>query len=302
MSDMTLRARFKKSTFGENLFDILDILLMLVFVVIILYPILNLFATSVSDDGPILRGEVTFYPKGFDLEGYKLIMTNPHILRSFWNSIVVSLTGCVCSLLTTSLAAYPLAFSDFYGKKVYNMMVLITMWFSGGIIPTYMVVRTLGLIDKLPVLVLVPLIGAYNVIILSSFFRSIPASLHESAVLDGANDFTVLFRIVLPLSKPALATVALWIIVRHWNDFMSPLMYLTDFNKYTMQLVLRDIVLTSSSSMYDLMAQTSEGGVAAISEQLKSAVLTFSMVPMLILYPFLQKYFTKGIMIGAVKG
>lgn len=294
--------RFRRGSIGENLFDILNLLLMIVLALIILYPLLNLMATSVSDDGPILRGEVTFYPKGFDLEGYKMIAGNQHILRSFGNSILVALVGCVCSLFFTCLASYPLVFSDFYGKKIYNMMILITMWFSGGIIPTYMVVRSLGLIDKLPVLVIVPLIGAYNVIVLSSFFRSIPFSLYESAIIDGANDFTILFRIVIPLSKAALATISLWVIVMHWNDFMSPLMYLTDFKKFTMQLVLRDIVLTSSTAMYELMSQTSEGGVAAISEQLKSAVLTFSMVPMLLLYPFLQKYFTKGIMIGAVKG
>ena len=183
-------------------------------------------------------------------------------------------------------------------------MIMFTMWFSAGMIPSFMVVKTLGLVNNLASLVIVSLISAYNTIILRNYYESIPASLVESAYLDGANDFGVLAKIITPMAKPALAIIALWSVVGHWNDFFAPLIYINDTKKYTLQLVLRDIVLEASGTeLYGMSTTTVEGSShSAISEQTKNAVVFLAMVPMLVIYPFLQKYFVKGMMIGAVKG
>ncbi len=197
----------------------------------------------------------------------------------------------------TCLAAYPLAFGKFIGKRFITMLILLTMWFSGGMIPLYMVINKLRLVDNLFSLILVPLVTAYHVVILRSFFTSIPASLIESARIDGANDFTILVQVVIPLSKAALATIGLWIIVGRWNEFMNPILFLKDYRKYTMQIVLRDIVLASSAAQYDIVDESK-----ALAEQVRNATIVVTMIPVLVIYPFLQRFFVKGVMLGAVKG
>lgn len=206
--------------------------------------------------------------------------------------------------MLTSFAAYPLAYVNFYGKKLISFLIMFTMWFSAGMIPTFMVVRNLGLINNLFSLICVSLVSAYNTIILRNYYESIPSALVESGYLDGANDFQVLIHIVTPMAKPALAIIMLWSIVGHWNDFFSPLIYLNDTKKYTLQLVLRDIVLEASGTeLYGITTTTAEGSShSAISEQTRNAVVFLAMLPMLVIYPFLQKYFVTGMMIGAVKG
>lgn len=219
------------------------------------------------------------------------------------NSAFVALVGCILSVIAISIAAYPLAYGDFTGKKAYTLFLLFTMWFSGGIIPTFMTIRWLGLLNSLWSLIINGLVTAYYVIIVRNFFDSIPFSVIESAQIDGANDYIILFSLIIPLAKPVLATVALWIIVDHWNDYLNPLIFLSAREKYTLQLVLKDIVLESESSMYGLSAaMTTDNGVAAISQQTRNAVLVVSMIPMIIVYPFLQRYFVSGIMLGAIKG
>lgn len=301
-------ATVRKKTINEQVFDVANLVFMCLFLVVILYPVLNMISISLSDDYFVLTNNVTFYPRGFDSDAYMQIMTNQSLIRSFGNTVFVAVVTCILSLVLESLAAYPLAFSDFAGKKVYTTLLIFTMWFSGGMIPSFLVIKNLGLLDSLWSLVLSSLLSAYNVIILRAFFESIPISLVESAKIDGAHEFTILGRIICPLSKPALALIALWVIVAQWNSFVTPLIYLNDIKKYTLQLVLRDIVLMSGSDLHGLNTMTSStttGGdtssYSAISEQMKNAVIFVSMLPMLVLYPFLQKYFVKGIMLGAVK-
>ncbi len=294
---------YMKPTLMERVFDGANILLFVLLTLMFLYPFLNLAAISFSADGPVLRGEVTFFPKGFDLDAYDMVFENKILWRSFGNSVFVAGVGCAFSLLVMSVAAYPMAFCKFHGKKFYTFAILLTMWFNGGLIPTYMVVRELHLINSLWSLIVTSLLSAYYIIIIRSYFVSIPISLIESAKIDGANDFWVLLHVVLPLSKPVMATVALWVVVGHWNSYFYPLMFLTKMNLYTLQMVLKDIVLQASTAMYDMSAASGiDGGVAAISEQVRNAVLVVSMLPMLVLYPFLQKYFVSGVMLGAVKG
>ena len=293
-----------KRTVSQKCFTVFNTLFMIIFMILILYPVLNILAISLSEDTAVLTGSVTFYPMGLDLSAYEKAFTNRLLLSSYMNTVLVSVTGCIFTLIFTSMAAYPLAFCDFYGKKVVSFMIMFTMWFSAGMIPSFMVVKTLGLVNNLASLVIVSLISAYNTIILRNYYESIPASLVESAYLDGANDFGVLAKIITPMAKPALAIIALWSVVGHWNDFFAPLIYINDTKKYTLQLVLRDIVLEASGTeLYGMSTTTVEGSShSAISEQTKNAVVFLAMVPMLVIYPFLQKYFVKGMMIGAVKG
>jgi putative aldouronate transport system permease protein len=288
---------------GEKTFAVVNMCLMLFLTLAFLYPLLNMAAISLSSDVPVLRSEVTVYPIEFTTAPYSKIIANAMMWRSIFNSLFVAFAGCALSLIMVSIAAYPLAFADFWGKKVYTMLIIFTMWFQGGIIPTFMTIRSLGLHNSLWSLIVNGLLTAYYVVIARSYFQSIPVSLVESARIDGANDYRILFRIIIPLSKPALATIALWIIVGHWNDYLNPLIFLADRNKYTLQLVLKEIVLNSDSSLYGLSAAASSNftGVADLGPQVRNAALVISMIPMIIFYPFVQRYFVSGIMLGAVK-
>ena len=292
-----------KNSKGEKVFDIFNIILMCVLGIAFIYPVLNVLAISLSGSSPILRGEVTFFPRQLNLGGYRDVFTNKYIWMSYANSIFVAGGGCVLGLIMISLAAYPMAFGDFYGKKIYNYMILFTMWFGGGLIPTYLVMSKLNLVGSHWALIFNFLAPAYYIIVLRSFFVGIPESLIESAKLDGANDLICMIKIVLPLSKPVLATIALWIIVAHWNNFLGPLMYLNDKSKYTLQVILNDIVLQASGALYEISDAVQSGdGVMVVPQQVQNAVIFVSMVPMLIIYPFVQKYFVKGVMIGSIKG
>jgi putative aldouronate transport system permease protein len=288
---------------GERAFAAVNYGIMGLLLASFLYPLLNMAAISLSGDVPVLRSEVTFYPIAFTLAPYRKIIANVLLWRSIFNTIFVAFAGCALSLVMISLAAYPLAFADFYGKKLYTALIIFTMWFSGGIIPTFMTIRNLGLHNSLWSLIVNGLLTGYYVVIARSYFQSIPLSLVESARIDGANDYGILFRIIIPLSKPVLATIALWVIVGHWNDYLQPLIFISGRNRYTLQLVLKEIVLNSESSLYGLSAAASSNyeGVADLGPQVRNAALVVSMIPMIIFYPFVQRYFVSGIMLGAVK-
>jgi putative aldouronate transport system permease protein len=291
-------------TTTEKLFSGINIVIMTLLIVMFLYPIINMAAISMSGDVAVLRAEVTVFPIGFNTQAYNKIIANAMLWRSILNSLFVAFVGCGLSLVMVSVAAYPLAFADFYGKKLYTVLILFTMWFSGGIIPTFMTVRNLGLIDSLWALIVNSLLSAYHVIIARSYFQSIPKSMVESARIDGANDYGILFKIIMPLSKPVLATIALWIIVGHWNDYLNPLIFLSSRDNYTLQLVLKEIVLYSESSLYGLSAAVTGGSGGSVSDlgpQVRNAALVVSMIPMIVIYPFVQRYFVSGIMLGAVK-
>jgi putative aldouronate transport system permease protein len=301
---MKLPANYKiRYTQGERIFNAANYTIMVLLLAAFLYPLLNMAAISLSSDVPVLRSEVTVYPIGFTTAPYAKIIANAALWRSILNSLFVAFAGCALSLVAVSVAAYPLAFADFWGKKVYTMLIIFTMWFQGGIIPTFMTIRNLHLHNSLWSLIVNGLLTAYYVVIARSYFQSIPPSMVESARIDGAHDYRILFQIIIPLSKPVLATIALWIIVGHWNDYLNPLIFLADRNKYTLQLVLKEIVLNSESSLYGLSAAASSNftGVADLGPQVRNAALVISMIPMIIFYPFVQRYFVSGIMLGAVK-
>ena len=199
----------------------------------------------------------------------------------------------------TAMAAYPLVFSDVPGKKIYSLMIMLTMWFDGGMVPTFVTMSKYGLVDNLWVLILLSLVSAYNVMVVKAFYTSLPMSLIEAARIDGANDPYILFRIVVPLAKPVLATVALWVIVGHWNAYLTPLIYMRSDTNYTLQLKLQQLL---AGNTMDAESIAENWQIRGLNEQLKYATVVIAMIPMLVIYPFFQRFFVKGVMIGAVKG
>lgn len=295
---------FIRRSTGDKVADVILNVCMFIMLCFFLYPLLNVFSISLSNEYAVLRADVTFYPIGFNPQAYDLIFKNRDLWHSFGNSIFVAGAGCVLSLVALCIAAYPLAFGDFYGKKAYSLFILFTMWFNGGIIPQFLTIRELGLYNTHWALILNMLLSAYNIVIVRSYFQSIPLEIVESARIDGANDFRILFQLIIPLSKPVLATVAMWIIVGHWNDYLNPLMFLSDRENYTLQMILKELVLNAESSIHNISMTGSKqtSGAVALGQQTRNAVLVVAMVPMLIVFPFVQRYFVSGVMLGSVKG
>ena len=309
MAQTTMKKRRRDGEFirrstGDKVADVIINVCMFLMLCFFLYPLLNVFSISLSNEYAVLRADVTFYPIGFNPQAYDLIFKNQDLWHSFGNSIFVAGVGCVLSLVALCIAAYPLAFGDFYGKKAYSLFILFTMWFNGGIIPQFLTIRELGLYNTHWALILNMLLSAYNIVIVRSHFQSIPLEIVESARIDGANDFLILFKLIIPLSKPVLATVAMWIIVGHWNDYLNPLMFLSDRGNYTLQMILKELVLNAESSIHNISMTGSKqtSGAVALGQQTRNAVLVVAMVPMLIVFPFVQRYFVSGVMLGSVKG
>ncbi len=299
------RGDFIRRSAGDKAADIIINCWMILLLCFFLYPLLNMFSISVSSDAAVLGAKVSFYPIGLNTTAYTNILTSPDLWRAVGNTVFVAGIGLVASLVMLCMAAYPLAFGGkFYGRKIYNLLILFTMWFQGGMIPMFLTISKLGLHNSLWSLIFNSLMSAYYVVIVRSYFESIPVSIVESAHIDGANDFRILAELIIPLSKPVLATVALWVIVGHWNDYLYPLMFISSRENYTLQLVLKEMVLNAETSTMNISMSTSSGSniAAALGQQTKNAVLVVAMIPMVILYPFVQRYFVGGVMLGSVKG
>lgn len=286
----------KKITLGVALNYIL--LALLTFVC--LYPFLNVLAYSFSGYNAVLAKEVTFYPIGFTLDAYKQILGRTTIWTAMKTTVIVTLLGTALSLLLTTFAAYALSISDLPGRKVLTGMILFTMYFGGGMIPTFLVVKNVGLYDSLGALFIPQAVSVFNFIVMRTFFRELPESLQDAARIDGASYMQVLVKIILPLSLPIIATIGLFYAVGYWNSYFEALIYIQDVDKYTLQLRLRSLLfgneLTSANSADNVV------GAMVLPQSLKMAIVTVSTVPILIVYPWLQKYFVKGVMLGSVKG
>lgn len=281
-----------------KIFDYFNALLMLMIMVVTAYPLIYVVSLSFSDNFSIAQNIVTFYPKGFNLEAYKYILRDDRIPRAYLNTIIYTSAGTFVNLLMTSIAAYPLSRKDFFGRKVLTKLIIVTMFFNGGMIPMYLVVYSLGLVDSIWALILPNAIWTYELLILKSFYESLPPSMYESAVIDGASEYRVLFQIIMPLSKAALASICLFFFMGHWNSFFNPLLYLNDMKKYPLQLILRDMMISSTIAETNIVNEFSK----STPEAMKNAVIVITMIPVMIVYPFAQKYFAKGVMLGAVKG
>lgn len=285
---------------GDRIFKVFTIGLVVLISVCCLFPFLYIVSVSFSNKTSVLRGEVFMFPVNFDLSAYRAVFTNQALMNSMWFTIVLTIVHTVICVVMTILCAYPLSKSDLRFKTPLLLFVLFTMYFSSGMIPGYLNIKSLGLLNTFWVLILPGCLSTYNMILMKSFFQSLPKELEESAYVDGANDARVLLQIILPLSKAMLATIALFYAVGRWNGFMDALLYVDNEKMYTIQVRLRQLI--QSSQVSALMEDIPEIKNDVVAETIKAACLVFSMIPVMILYPWLQKYFVKGVMIGSVKG
>ena len=282
-----------KHSLGDNIFSVIVYTILILFAICALYPFAHVIAVSLSNEAYVARGAIGVIPKGLNMQAYIEVFNNDRILTGYKNTIYVTVLNVVLGVIVTAMTAYPLSKKKIPGKTALTIFICITMWFQAGMIPQFLVMKQLGLLNNLNGLVLAQLTTGYNVIVMKNFFSGIPESLEESAKLDGANDMQVLFKIVAPLSKPILSTVALWLAVSSWNNFFMPMLYLRDTERYTLQIFLREIVLNASVN-YE---ETGTG----MTDMIRYATIMVATVPILMVYPFIQKYFVQGTMVGAVK-
>ncbi|GAA3409607.1 carbohydrate ABC transporter permease [Paenibacillus hodogayensis] len=283
-----------------SLFSIVNVIILLLVVVATLYPFLHMLAVSLSKDIYVMKGEISIWPKGWNLDMYKLVLKDPRIATGYMNTIIYVTLGTAIALLVTSLGAYALSKKEMMFHKGFTLMVIFTMFFSGGMIPTFLVVKSMGLMDTVWAMVLPGAVSTWNLLIMRTFFWGIPVEVEESGKMDGLTDLGIFFRIVAPLSKAVFATIGLFYAVALWNNFYYPLLYLRNPDLFPLQVILRNIVLAGQVNSGDV---TSVGGDSLIVEEsLKFATIIVSTLPILLLYPMLQKHFVKGAMIGAVKG
>jgi putative aldouronate transport system permease protein len=294
----TLRARM-----SDPVFNVVAIGGLLLVMLAILYPMYFIVIASFSEPSEILNGNVWLWPKGFTLEGYTRIFSDSTILRGFGNSILYTVVGTCISVVSVLCAAYALSRKDLYGRTVFMLLFIITMFIDGGLIARYLVVRDLGMLDSIWAVVLPGAIGVWNLIIARAFFENnVPSELRDAAQLDGANDFRFFWSIVLPLSKPLIFLMIMIHLVANWNAFFDALIFLEDQNKYPLQLVLRNVLIQSEvSSAGGSGAMDSYAAAQRLGELIKYGMIVISTLPLLIVLPFMQKHFTKGALLGAVK-
>lgn len=282
-----------------SLFDIANNIIMLFVLLIIVYPFLHIIAVSFSNPVEVVQNNVSFYPKGFSLESYQIIFTNSRLFLSYMNTVKYVTIGTVINFILTVTFAYPLSKKEIWLSKPVTLMVVFTMLFSAGLIPTYLVVSGLGMINSIWAVVIPSAINAFNLLIVRTAYTQIPKEMEESVEIDGGSVYTKLFHIAIPLSKATLAAITLFYLVQHWNSFFAAMIYITDTKKWPLSLLLRQMILqaqfTDENTNMEMMSRGTPQGV-------KFATIMVSIVPMLIVYPFVQKYFVKGIMIGGVKG
>lgn len=276
---------------------------MLIFImVVILVPVLFIIASSFSDAKAVSAGRVFLWPVDFSLAGYQVIFQSPNIVRAFANPVAYTAVGTVVSVSLTLLAGYPLSRTDLRIRGFVMFLFTVTMFFSGGMIPTYLVVSKLKLVDSFWAMILPSAMGVWNVILIKTYIQSsIPGEIYESASIDGCSDWKYFIQMVIPLSKPIIAVMILLYAVGKWNDFFSGLLYLNDVNKQPLQLLLRNILVTNDAAGMQL-SLTEQMNRQELKTLLQYSLIIVSSVPVMILYPFIQKYFVKGIMMGSIKG
>lgn len=286
-------------TKGDKIFTVVNTAAFILLGLMMLVPFINVLCLSLEPEHlAIETGRLHLWPKEFTLDAYMEVLNNKTILSAFTNSVFVTIVGATLALLITAMFGYGLTFEKIPGHKIFSYSMLFTMMFSGGMIPTYLLMKDLHLTNSLWSLIFIGMMVPYNVILMRTFFQNLPKSLEESAMLDGASEFQIFFRIVLPLSKPILATIFLFYAVQLWNDYFNAMMFITDPTKKTLQVFLREILMLSTA---DVATPESENALQ-FGTNLQMATAIVSMIPIICVYPWLQKYFTKGTLVGAVKG
>lgn len=288
---------------GERIGQLIIVFVLALIALCTLYPFWRVIMFSISDGRQSLMGGLFLVPKGFSLYGYYVTLNNPLIWLSYRNTIMVTVFGTSLSVLLSAMTAYPLSVRRLHGRRLLSLVMYFTMLFGGGMIPTYLLVKSLGMIDTFWVLIIPGCLAAYNVFVLRNFMNSIPGELSESARIDGAGDYTILFKIILPLSMPSLAAIAMFYGVGNWNSYMESLIYTSGTHLYTLQLYLRNLLQTANATSDMLTMAGENANVDYLNDnQMQAVVIVVALVPVLIVYPWLQRFYTKGIVVGAVKG
>lgn len=291
----------------HNKFNIVDVIIYIgvgLLAITILLPFINILSLSFSPSYVATKGGLHLWPKEFTTDNYYKVFKNMFIWTGYKNTLIRTIVGTPLSVLLTAFGAYPLAKKFFPHRSFWTFLIVFTLFFSGGLIPGYLLVKNLGLMDTYAAMILPGLTGAYHIIIMRNFFMALPEELEESCMIDGAGRWTIFFKIVLPLSTPILATIGLWTAVGLWNEWFSVLLYIQDVKKFVLQIVLRRIIIIGTNELLE----TSTGGAYVVAETqaspegLKAAAIYVATIPILCTYPFIQRYFVKGIMIGSLKG
>jgi putative aldouronate transport system permease protein len=290
-----------RPTGGELAFNVVNVLLLGILAFSTLYPFIYVLSMSFSTQAEASSAGFHLYPRAVTLTAYKMVFSNPEILIGYMNTLFRTIVGTFLTVTLSCMCAYPLARKNLPHRSLFIFLLVFTMLFNGGLVPTYLLIKNLGLLNNRLVYILPMLIQAFSVIIIKNFFEAIPESLAESASLDGAGDWRILFNIYIPLSKPVLATTALWAAVAHWNSWFDGLIYITDDRKQVLQIFLRRIVVEGNFMLIE-KGLVNPDMTQFTPETIKAATIIVTIVPILLLYPFLQKYFVKGIMLGGVKG
>ncbi len=294
----------RKKITQDTIVYFINYILLTVLLVVVLYPLIYIISCSFSSGDALMSGRVKLFPVDLTLQSYQAVFKYHSIWTGYRNSIIYAIVGTLISMVLTLFAAYPLSRDDFRGKKIFTVIILFTMMFSGGLIPTYLLVKNLDLMDTIWAVVLPGAVNAYNIIVARTFFaNTIPKELQEAAEMDGCTDFRFFVRIVIPLSTPIIAVLSLWVVVGLWNSYFGPMIYLNSQEKYPLQLVLRRILLLSQVNLNqsNIDPETIRKN-QYLGEMLKYGTIIISTLPLMIVYPFVQKYFVKGVMIGSVKG
>ena len=291
-----------RKTLGEKIGLAINGFLLLLLAFIAIYPFWHVLMYSLSNSQAASSGGLFFWPRNFDLLGYTLVLQQPQIYRAYWNTIVRTVLSTALGLILTAALAYPLSLPRLKGGRFLCLAIFFTMLFNGGMIPTYLLINDLGMIDTMWALVVPNAMSAYNLFIMRNYFKSIPQSLEESARIDGANPVVILFRIILPISAPTLAAVGMFYGVANWNAYLDGVLYINSTDLQILQVYLRNIFASAGSGA--ILSGTSGASEASkvTEETLKMVTIAVSVIPVLIVYPYLQKYYTKGVTVGAVKG
>jgi len=285
-----------KESGGYRVFKVFNAIILTLISVAMLYPFLYLIAQSFSSTQAIVAGQVGLIPKDFNISTYKYVVTDGKFIPYYGNTIVYSIIGTVCALLFSALLAYPLSKAELYGGKAINKFIIFTMYFSGGMIPNYILMVSLGLRDTVASFILPGMISTYYVILMRSFFLTLPRELEEAGEIDGLDLWGVFWRIAIPLSKPIIATMTLFYVVQYWNDWFDAFLYLDTTTKWPVAYYLRQLISSASGTSADA------GDAMQIASNIKSCAMVLTSAPIICIYPFIQKYFVQGMMLGGVKG
>ncbi|MGM0790131.1 carbohydrate ABC transporter permease [Bacillus sp. MMSF_3328] len=270
-------------------------------VLVVLVPLVYVVIASFMDPTVLLNKGISFKLSDWSLEGYKLILSNDAMVRGFINSVIYSVGFALITVVVSLFAAYPLSINGFVGKNLFMTLFMITMFFGGGLIPTYLVVKNLGMLDTMWAILLPGALNVWNIILARTYFKGIPYELHEAAKVDGASDVLIFFKIVLPLSKPIIFVLAMYAFVGQWNSYFDAMIYLDDPKLHPLQLVLRSILIQNQAEPGMISDQLAMAELKRISEIIKYSSIVVSSLPLIIMYPFFQKYFEKGVMVGSLK-